>query len=102
MRLKPNVVSGRWLVTLIVGWAISWLIVLDAFSYLLRPGDPSTGRMRGCYTAVELLFGAKEPSAFLRGAEQLVGGVLFVGVPLIIVSWGVRALLKRRGNPGAA
>jgi hypothetical protein len=88
--------SGRWVVTLIVAWGVSWLVVFDAFSYVLRPLDPSTGRMRGCYTAVELLVGAKEPSALIRDAEQLVGGVLFVGVPLIVVSWAVRGLFKRR------
>jgi hypothetical protein len=94
--------SVRWLLVLLVllvCWGASWWLVADAFSYSLSPEDPETGRMRGCYTALEEWLGVQQPLAWLRPAEQILGTALFLGIPLVSSAWGVRLFLSRRRAP---
>lgn len=88
--------AAYWFILLAAGWALSWWLVLDGFIFALMPDDPATGRERGCYTDIELWFGVKEPT-WIRGAEQIVGAVLFLGIPPLLV-WGVRRFLRRRNT----
>jgi hypothetical protein len=91
----------RRLLILLVCWGASWWLVADAFSYGLSPEDPATGRARGCYTAIEEWLGLSEPS-WIRTLEQILGAVLFLGVPLVILTWAILTQLKRRRPPDAA
>ncbi|HSS50208.1 MAG TPA: hypothetical protein VLX28_14820, partial [Thermoanaerobaculia bacterium] len=59
-------------------------------------GIPATGQERGCYTDIELWLGVKEPT-WIRGAEEIVGAVLFLGIPPLLV-WSVRRFLRRRNH----
>jgi hypothetical protein len=81
---------------LAAAWLVSWWLVLDSWSYGLSPFDPATGRERGCYTDIETWLGFLQPSAWIRPAEQIVGTVLFLGIPLMIAVWLVRLLLRRK------
>ncbi|HEX4962032.1 MAG TPA: hypothetical protein VF173_14435 [Thermoanaerobaculia bacterium] len=83
---------------LAAGWVLSCWLVLDSFIFALMPEDPATGRERGCYTDIELWLGVKEPT-WIRGAEEIVGAVLFLGIPLVLLIWSVRRFLRRRNFP---
>ncbi|HEX4961498.1 MAG TPA: hypothetical protein VF173_11710 [Thermoanaerobaculia bacterium] len=91
---------ARWFLLLAAGWALSWWLVWDGFTFRLLAEDPSTGRERGCYTAIELWLGVKEPT-WIRGAEEIVGAVLFLGIPPLLI-WSVRRALRRRSSSAGA
>jgi hypothetical protein len=52
-----------------------WLFY-DASTYALYKPDADTGRERGCYTGIELLFGVKNPTDWVRPAEYVCAGVI--------------------------
>ena len=62
----------------------------------LAPADPLSGRARGCYTAVERAFGLKEPSSWIRGTEFGLGAAFFLGIPIFLAVWFIRAALTRQ------
>lgn len=53
---------------------LAWFFLWDATTSVLIPQDAATGRVMGCYTALELAVGVTKPS-IIRLLE-LVGGVL--------------------------
>jgi uncharacterized protein (DUF433 family) len=55
-----------------------WLLH-DAMIFGLCKADLATGRARGCYTEIELLFAFKTPSSWVRPVELEVGVAMFVG-----------------------
>ena len=67
----------------LIGLAL-WL-VLDAMTFALMPADPATGRAYGCYTAIELLIGAKSPS-WIRTAEWIMALALVSGSVVICLA----------------
>ena len=60
----------------------------DAMSYALMAADPQTGRVRGCYTVVDLWLGHLQPHNSVRQIQLLgslvavVGSVLFLSTTL--------------------
>jgi hypothetical protein len=78
--------SGRLLFAFLAAWGLSLWLIKDGFSYGLMPGDPVTGRAEGCYTAIEDWLGVMEPTP-IRAVEQLLGAILFFGVPLVLLGW---------------
>jgi|GEM_PF-2289613 len=92
--------TAYWFLLLAAGWVLSAWLVWDGFTFALYGDDPATGMERGCYTDIELWLGVKEPT-WIRGAEQIVGAVLFLGIPPLLV-WSVRRFLRRRNLPAGA
>lgn len=77
-------------------WLLSFLLIADSFTFALSPYDLATGQARGCYTGIERLLGLKEPSDWIRGTEQGVGALLFLGIPVALGVGGIRWALARR------
>ncbi len=73
---------------------IAFLIFMDASVYTLMPNDPISGRTFGCYTAIELFFGAKH-STWIRDAEYIVALAMIPFSIFIFFFMGRTA--KRRG-----
>ena len=71
---------SRLFIALAVITAGAWLF-WDATTVALRAADPAIGRGRGCYTDLELAFGATHPHEWVRLVE-LGGGGLLVALPL--------------------
>src|SRR5687767_468001 len=70
------------------------LLLLDASCYGLMPADSATGRPKGCYTQIQLMFGLwKAP--IVRGIEFAVAYVLG-GIASFAI---LLALLKARPQP---
>jgi hypothetical protein len=73
-------------------------LLLDAGTYALMPADPASGRRYGCYTALELLIGVKEPSVIRSIQPFLSGGLLFAG----FVTWRkLRPRPRRKEEPNS-
>lgn len=70
---------------LLAGW-----LVYDASTFALYKPDAFTGRERGCYTSIELLFGVKSPTSWIRPAE-------FVGASVIGIA-GLVLLARRKSK----
>jgi hypothetical protein len=51
----------------------SAILLYDSTPYALLPSDPSSGRIRGCYTLVDLTVGATMPTRWARPLELLLG-----------------------------
>jgi hypothetical protein len=64
----------------------SWLF-MDASIFGLAKADPETGRGRGCYTALELIFGAKQPVEWVRPVEFAISGAFGLYGVALIVRW---------------
>ncbi len=58
------------------------LLLRDASTYGLLPAD-GHGRVRGCYTAIELLVGVKEPSAIRPG--EFVGALVLGAIAMLLL-----------------
>jgi hypothetical protein len=71
-----------------------WLID-DALTFTLY-ADSSTGRMRGCFTAIEIWFGATEPRDVIRSAELVSGIGLVAGSVISLVGTSIRSRRRRR------
>ena len=67
----------RW-VGLAVTVAVALLILSDATSNNLLPRDAVTGRMMGCYTSLELMFGTTHPTWWGRPVEWAAGLTLMI------------------------
>jgi hypothetical protein len=66
-----------------------WLYV-DSMTWSLYAADPATGRVRGCFTAIELWIGVSNPS-WVRFAELVVALILLIAA----LATAVRALQRR-------
>ena len=73
-------------------------LLLDAGTYALRAADPASGRRSGCYTALELWIGVKEPSVIRTIQPLLSGGLLVTG----FVTWRkLRPKRRRKEEPNS-
>lgn len=77
-------VSLPLIVVVASGLLVSLWLLNDAMAFGLHPADPATGRARGCYTSIELLFGLKTPSGWVRPVEFGIGIMLFIGSVIAI------------------
>ena len=64
----------------------TWLF-MDASIFALAKPNPETGRARGCYTALELIFGAKQPVAWVRPVQFVISAALGIYGLALIVRW---------------
>lgn len=76
---------------LLILLSISMALCLDASNYGLKPYDPNTGRQHGCYTAIEILAGLKEPSSWIRATEMSIAVLMFI----IFISWSAIIIFKK-------
>jgi len=61
------------------------LLVMDATTFAIAKADPVKGRVRGCYTTLALLLGAKSPPKWdwTRAVELAGAGVLVASVVVL-------------------
>ena len=75
------------LILIIACLLLAGCLFLDAACIAMMKANPATGRARGCYTTVELFFGAKSPTEWVRPAQFVASAILcFYGIALI-VAW---------------
>lgn len=55
---------------------VAGLLIIDAALYATAKDNPTLERVRGCYTTVELLFGAKRPTAWARPIQFVSGAIV--------------------------
>lgn len=79
--------------------ALGLLILNDGTSNVLIGRDPRTGRVMGCYTALELLVGATHPTLWGRPVEWLAGLGLVLGASIrgVRLARQMRAALRSTG-----
>ncbi len=85
------------LVAVLLWFAGVWLSG-DSSTFALHHADPSTGRARGCYTAIEDALQLKQPSSWIRPAEQFAAAGLVLGLPLVVLSRAAKGAYLRRRN----
>ena len=61
------------------------LLFLDASAQVLAKPNPSTGRVRGCYTMLELVLGMKAPTKWIRLGEFGLSATAGVCAVLILI-----------------
>jgi NADH:ubiquinone oxidoreductase subunit 6 (subunit J) len=71
----------------------SAILLNDSTTYALFPSDPTSGRIKGCYTLVDFAVGATMPTRWARPLELLLG-VLCLAM--------IVALLRKRMGSGAS
>jgi hypothetical protein len=74
------------IIVIACGLLLSLWLVQDAMIFGLHPADPATGRARGCYTRIELLFAMKAPSDWVRPVQFGAGVVIFLGSLIAIAN----------------
>jgi len=82
---------------------LSIFLLADVSRKNLYGADPSTGRIFGCYSDLEILLGLKSPSGWIPPAEAAVGIVLLLGALIaggLFHSWSVTEK-RRRADPEA-
>jgi hypothetical protein len=70
----------------VCGLLVSLWLLRDGMVFGLCKADPATGRARGCYTDIELLFAFKTPSSWARPVELGVGAAMFLGSLIVGVN----------------
>ena len=65
-------------------------LYIDSMTWSLSAADPISGRVRGCFTAIELWIGVSNPS-WIRFAEFVVAVIL---LPAVLTT-AIRALRRR-------
>ena len=74
------------MIGVVCGLLVSLWLLRDAMIFGLHKADPATGRGRGCYTDVELLFAFETPSSWVRPVELGVGAAMFLGSLIVAVN----------------
>jgi predicted membrane protein len=64
----------------------AWLF-MDASTFAMVKANPETGRLRGCYTTLELIFGVKQPVEWVRPVQFVISSVLGIYGLALIVCW---------------
>jgi len=57
-------------------YAAAIYLVQDAMTFSLMPDDPLSGRARGCYSALELWAGSRQPTEWGRPAQMSIALLL--------------------------
>ena len=76
----------RALIALVSILIAAWFF-MDASIFAMVKANPETGRLRGCYTTLELIFGTKQPVEWVRAAEFVISAVLGIYGLALIVCW---------------
>jgi hypothetical protein len=79
-------------------WFAPWLFI-DAFTFGLQGADPATGRVKGCYTALDLWLGHLSPADWTRNVERV--GSLFLFALCAYCAWRLICMLRARWQPSA-
>jgi len=79
----------------VVFWFAGVWLAMDSSRFALHRADPSSGRARGCYTAIEDAFQLKQPSTWIRPTEQLAAATLVLGIPLVALIQVAKAVYRR-------